>query len=85
MVPTLEVNRDVEQRQTATELATRQPGFHGRARPTPGRTPITSVDEVSRPGTFESQELHGFLTDLYGSRRSDAAWLPHRCRFDPTG
>jgi len=38
-----------------------------------GVGPITSVDELARPDTFESDdELDDFLTDLYESRRADA-------------
>jgi hypothetical protein len=34
--------------------------------------PIVSVDELARPGTFESDdELDDFLADLYESRRVD--------------
>lgn len=36
-----------------------------------GVQPITSTDDLARPGTFESdEELEEFLTDLYASRRS---------------
>ncbi|MFC7480878.1 hypothetical protein ACFQX7_13790 [Luedemannella flava] len=39
-----------------------------------GVRPIASVDELSSPGTFESDdELHEFLADLYQSRRPDVA------------
>lgn len=39
-----------------------------------GVGPIASADELTRPGTFESDaELYDFLIDLYESRRSDAA------------
>ena len=39
-----------------------------------GVGPIASVDELARPGTFESdEELKDFLEDLYASRRADAA------------
>jgi hypothetical protein len=38
-----------------------------------GVNPITSVDELARPGTYESDdELDDFLTDLYEPRRADA-------------
>jgi hypothetical protein len=47
----------------AEELARRQ-----------GVNPITSVDELARPGTFESdEELDEFLADLYASRRAGLA------------
>jgi hypothetical protein len=37
-----------------------------------GVGPIESVDELARPGTFESDdELDEFLADLYESRRAD--------------
>ena len=36
-----------------------------------GVQPIKSVDDLARPGTFEShEEMEEFLTDLYASRRS---------------
>jgi hypothetical protein len=39
-----------------------------------GVAPIVSVDELARPGTFESdEEWDEFLADLYESRRADAA------------
>jgi plasmid maintenance system antidote protein VapI len=39
-----------------------------------GVGPILSVDELARPGTFESdEELNEFLADLYESRRADVA------------
>jgi hypothetical protein len=39
-----------------------------------GVGPIASVDELARPGTFESDdELDEFLADLYESRRADVA------------
>jgi len=39
-----------------------------------GVRPIASVDELARPGTFESDdELLEFLVDLYQSRRADVA------------
>jgi hypothetical protein len=39
-----------------------------------GLRPIESVDELARPGTFESdEELDEFLTDLYASRRAGMA------------
>ncbi|HET9654957.1 MAG TPA: hypothetical protein VFP72_06370 [Kineosporiaceae bacterium] len=48
---------------SAEELAYRQ-----------GVRPIASVDELARPGTFESdEELDEFLADLYTSRRSGQA------------
>ena len=47
----------------AEELARRQ-----------GIRPITFVDDLARPGLFESdEELDEFLADLYASRRADAA------------
>lgn len=47
----------------AVELARRQ-----------GLRPITSVDDLARPGTFESdEELDEFLADLYASRRAGMA------------
>jgi hypothetical protein len=47
----------------AEELARRQ-----------GIGPIESVDELARPGTFESdEELDEFLADLYASRRTGMA------------
>ena len=47
----------------AEELARRQ-----------GIGPIKSVDELARPGTFESdEELSEFLADLYASRRAGMA------------
>lgn len=37
-----------------------------------GVGPIASVDELARPGTFESdEELDEFLADLYEARRAD--------------
>jgi hypothetical protein len=48
---------------SAEELARRQ-----------GVKPIASVDELARPGTFESdEELDEFLADLYTSRRAGSA------------
>jgi hypothetical protein len=39
-----------------------------------GLRPIKSVDELARPGTFESdEELDEFLADLYASRRAGLA------------
>jgi hypothetical protein len=39
-----------------------------------GIGPIESVEELSRPGTFESdEELDEFLADLYASRRAGMA------------
>ena len=39
-----------------------------------GVRPITSADELARPGTFESdEELEEFLADLYESRRPGVA------------
>jgi hypothetical protein len=39
-----------------------------------GVGPIDSVDELVRPGTFESDdELDEFLADLYEARRADVA------------
>ena len=39
-----------------------------------GVGPVSSVDELVRPGTFESDdELAAFLADLYESRRVDVA------------
>jgi hypothetical protein len=39
-----------------------------------GVGPIASVDELARPGTFESDdELDEFLADLYESRRADVS------------
>jgi len=36
--------------------------------------PVTSVDEMARPGLFDSdQEWDEFLADLYASRRSGLA------------
>jgi hypothetical protein len=36
-----------------------------------GVRPIESVEEMARPGTFESdEELDEFLADLYASRRA---------------
>ncbi|MFG1917196.1 hypothetical protein [Micromonospora sp. NPDC048898] len=47
----------------AEELARRQ-----------GIQPIASVDDLARPGLFESdEELDEFLADLYASRRAGAA------------
>ena len=47
----------------AEELARRQ-----------GVKPIASVDELARPGTFESDdELDEFLADLYASRKAGLA------------
>ncbi|MET8092638.1 hypothetical protein [Micromonospora sp. NPDC005220] len=47
----------------AEELARRQ-----------GIQPIASVDDLARPGLFESdEELDEFLADLYSSRRAGAA------------
>ncbi|MEV4121392.1 hypothetical protein [Micromonospora sp. NPDC049645] len=47
----------------AEELARRQ-----------GIQPIASVDDLARPGLFESDdELDEFLADLYASRRAGAA------------
>jgi hypothetical protein len=47
----------------AEELARRQ-----------GIRPISSVEEMYRPGTFESdEELDEFLADLYASRRAGMA------------
>jgi hypothetical protein len=47
----------------AEELARRQ-----------GVRPIASVDELARPGLFESdEELDEFLDDLYASRRAGMA------------
>jgi hypothetical protein len=46
----------------AEELARRQ-----------GIKPITSLEEMFRPGTFESEELDEFLADLYESRRAGMA------------
>lgn len=38
-----------------------------------GVRPISSVDELAEPDTFESDaELEEFLADLYASRRADA-------------
>ena len=38
-----------------------------------GVRPISSVDELAEPDTFESDaELEEFLVDLYASRRADA-------------
>jgi hypothetical protein len=37
-----------------------------------GVAPIASVDELARPGIFESdEELDEFLADLYEARRAD--------------
>ena len=37
-----------------------------------GVRPVESVDDMARPGLFESdEELAEFLADLYASRRSD--------------
>ena len=39
-----------------------------------GIRPIKSVDELARPGMFESdEELDEFLADLYASRRAGMA------------
>lgn len=39
-----------------------------------GLRPIKSVDELARPGLFESdEELDEFLADLYASRRAGLA------------
>ncbi len=39
-----------------------------------GVRPVTSVDEMARPGLFDSdQEWDEFLADLYASRRSGLA------------
>jgi hypothetical protein len=39
-----------------------------------GIKPITSVDELVEPETFESdEELEDFLTDLYATRRAGLA------------
>ncbi|MFE7870634.1 hypothetical protein ACFUYE_09845 [Micromonospora humida] len=39
-----------------------------------GVRPIASVDDLARPGLFESDdELDDFLADLYASRRATAA------------
>jgi hypothetical protein len=39
-----------------------------------GLRPIESVDELARPGIFESdEELDEFLADLYASRRAGMA------------
>jgi len=39
-----------------------------------GVGPVVSIDELARPGVFESdEELDEFLADLYESRRADAA------------
>ncbi|WP_422754090.1 hypothetical protein [Micromonospora sp. WMMD708] len=39
-----------------------------------GVRPIASVDDLARPGLFESDdELDDFLADLYASRRTNAA------------
>jgi hypothetical protein len=39
-----------------------------------GVKPITSVEDMFRPGTFESdEELDEFLADLYESRRAGMA------------
>jgi hypothetical protein len=47
----------------AEELARRQ-----------GVRPVASVDELARPGLFESdEELDEFLADLYTSRRASMA------------
>ena len=47
----------------AEELARRQ-----------GIRPVASVDDLARPGLFESdEELDDFLADLYASRRAGAA------------
>ncbi|WP_425757922.1 hypothetical protein [Micromonospora sp. DT231] len=47
----------------AEELARRQ-----------GIRPVASVDDLARPGLFESdEELDEFLADLYTSRRTGAA------------
>ncbi|MFG1885469.1 hypothetical protein [Micromonospora sp. NPDC049102] len=47
----------------AEELARRQ-----------GVQPVASVDDLARPGLFESDdELDEFLADLYASRRASAA------------
>ncbi len=47
----------------AEELARRQ-----------GVRPVASVDELARPGLFESdEELEEFLADLYASRRAGMA------------
>ncbi|MEU4474680.1 hypothetical protein [Micromonospora sp. NPDC023888] len=47
----------------AEELARRQ-----------GIQPVASVDDLTRPGRFESdEELDEFLADLYTSRRAGAA------------
>jgi len=36
----------------------------------PGARPVESVDELARPGLFDSDEEHeAFLADLYASRR----------------
>jgi hypothetical protein len=51
------------ERVPAEELARRQ-----------GVQPVTSVDDLARPGLFESDdELDEFLADLYASRRAGAA------------
>lgn len=48
-----------------------------------GVRPVASIDDLARPGTFESDaELDEFLADLYASRRADPAdmlsylWTP---------
>ncbi|MFF3853348.1 hypothetical protein [Micromonospora sp. NPDC002575] len=47
----------------AEELARRQ-----------GIRPVASVDDLARPGLFESdEELDDFLADLYASRRAGVA------------
>jgi hypothetical protein len=39
-----------------------------------GVRPVTSVDDMARPGLFDSdQDLDEFLADLYASRRADVA------------
>jgi hypothetical protein len=39
-----------------------------------GVRPVESVDDLARPGLFESdEELEEFLADLYASRRSASA------------
>ena len=51
-----------EEDMSTEELARRQ-----------GVRPISSVDELAEPDTFESDaELEEFLADLYASRRADA-------------
>jgi hypothetical protein len=62
MTATVEHGSEWPEGDVPTEELARRKGVH----------PITSVDELAEPDTFESDaELDEFLADLYASRRAD--------------